>query len=156
MFTCISPHQDLADAFIARHKRMVTFWPSTVRSMVHLFQQLTDDQEATGTEAEEYYMVGVDLVVPSVYPEQEGIAAGRDEVRIVVKNWMTANEMAVLARIALLEIGNVGIISKSEWFLRTTHSECSGSINERPRPEMHCFVLVTQLHFPSIFSLNTV
>ena len=67
MFTCISPHQDLADAFIARHKRMVTFWPSTVRSMVHLFQQLTDDQEATGTEAEEYYMIGVALVVPSVW-----------------------------------------------------------------------------------------
>ena len=130
-------HQDLADAFIARHKRMVTFLPSTVRAMVHLFQKLTDDQEANGTEAEEYYMVGVDLVVPSVYPEQEGIAAGGDEVRIVVKNWMTANEMAVLVRIALLEIGNVGIISKSEWLLCTTHS--SGSISKRPRPEMHCF-----------------
>ena len=102
--------RDLADAFIARHKRMVTFWPATVRSMVHLFRQL----EVGETEAEEYYMIGVDLVVPSVYPEQEEIAAGRDEVRIVAKNWMTVNEMALLVRIALLEIGNVGIISRSE------------------------------------------
>lgn len=90
---------------------MVTFWPATVRSMVHLFRLL----EGGETEAEEYFMVGVDLVVPSVYPEQEGIAAGLDEVKIVAKNWMTANEMAVLVRIALLEIGNVGIISRSEW-----------------------------------------
>ena len=90
---------------------MVTFWPATVRSMVHLSRLL----EGGETEAEEYFMVGVDLVVPSVYPEQEGIAAGLDEVKIVAKNWMTANEMAVLVRIALLEIGNVGIISRSEW-----------------------------------------
>ena len=93
---------------------MVTFQPATVRAMVHLFGQ-TEDGGAT--EAEGYYMVGVDLVVPSVYPEQEGIAAGRDEVRIVAKNWMTSNEMAVLIKIALLEIGNVGIISRIELVL---------------------------------------
>ena len=108
-------HQDLADAFIARHKHMVTLRPPTVRAMVHLFQQLGGHR----AEAEAYYMAGVDLVVPSVYPEQEGIAAGSEVVRIEARVWMTAEEMAVLARIALLEIGNVGIISKSEQ--RTFH-----------------------------------
>ena len=94
---------------------MVTLRPPTVRAMVHLFQQLGGHR----AEAEAYYMAGVDLVVPSVYPEQEGIAAGSEVVRIEARVWMTAEEMAVLARIALLEIGNVGIISKSEQ--RTFH-----------------------------------
>ena len=94
---------------------MVTLRPPTVRAMVHLFQQLGGHR----AEAEAYYMAGVDLVVPSVYPEQEGIAAGSEVVRIEARIWMTAEEMAVLARIALLEIGNVGIISRSEQ--RTYH-----------------------------------
>ena len=87
---------------------MVTFRAATVRSMVHLFGQLKDGE----AEAEEYFVAGVDYI--QVYPEQEGITTGSDEVRIVVKNWMTANEMAVLVKRALVEIVNEGIISKSE------------------------------------------
>ena len=90
---------------------MVTFMPVTVRSMVHLFGQLKDGE----TEAEEYFVAGVDYI--QLYPEQEGITPGSDEVRIVVKNWMTANEMGVLVKRALVEIVNEGIISKSEWLI---------------------------------------
>ena len=114
---------------------MVTLRPPTVRAMVHLFQQLGGHR----AEAEAYYMAGVDLVVPSVYPEQEGIAAGSEVVRIEARVWMTAEEMAVLARIALLEIGNVGIISRSEQ--RTLFKGQLGS-----RPEMLRFPLAAAFH----------